>query len=87
MALPWTKAFIDPSELLGMPCGNATAVELGDCVDPTAADQVWGMIETLTLMGLYAFILFKASNMLSEGSELLLLVPSLAGLVGERVDH
>lgn len=30
----------------------------------------------------YGFILFKASGLISEGSELLLLVPSLAGLVG-----
>lgn len=30
----------------------------------------------------YGYLLFKASNLISEGSELLLLVPSLAGLVG-----
>lgn len=30
----------------------------------------------------YGFVLFQASNMISEGSDLLLLVPSLAGLVG-----
>ena len=30
----------------------------------------------------YGYVLFRASNLISEGSELLLLVPSLAGLVG-----
>jgi len=30
----------------------------------------------------YGFVLFQASNLISEGSDLLLLVPSLAGLVG-----
>jgi Ca2+/Na+ antiporter len=30
----------------------------------------------------YGFVLYKASDMISEGSELLLLVPSMAGLVG-----
>ena len=33
----------------------------------------------------YGYILFMASNMLSDGSELLLLVPSLAGIVGSVV--
>jgi Ca2+/Na+ antiporter len=33
----------------------------------------------------YGYILFTASNMLSEGSELLLLVPSIAGIVGSVV--
>ena len=37
------------------------------------------------MMVVYAVVLFKASNMLSEGSELLLLVPSLAGIVGSVV--
>jgi len=34
------------------------------------------------LLFTYGFVLFKASNLISEGSDLLLLVPSLAGLVG-----
>ena len=34
---------------------------------------------------MYGWVLFYASNMLSEGSELLLLVPSLAGIVGSVV--
>ena len=39
----------------------------------------------LTLMAAYGFALFTASNMLADGSELLLLVPSLEGLVGSVV--
>ena len=30
----------------------------------------------------YGYVLFFASNMIAEGSDLLLLVPSMAGLVG-----
>lgn len=33
----------------------------------------------------YAYVLFQASNLISDGSELLLLVPSAAGLVGSIV--
>lgn len=36
----------------------------------------------LWLFGSYGYVLFRASGLISEGSELLLLVPSLAGLVG-----
>jgi hypothetical protein len=34
------------------------------------------------LFASYGYVLYYASNMISEGSELLLLVPSMAGLVG-----
>merc|ERR1711959_670570 len=33
----------------------------------------------------YAYILFLASNMISDGSELLMLIPSLKGIVGPVV--
>jgi len=36
-------------------------------------------------MAVYGFILFKASNLISDGSELLLLIPSVAGIVGSVV--
>jgi Ca2+/Na+ antiporter len=94
MSLPWGDAFIDPSDLLGCRTTDAsTCEELNGtaCLSPpwgedgARADWFWGLLEVLTLMALYGVILFKASNMLSEGSELLLLVPSLAGLVGSVV--
>ena len=94
MSLPWANAFIDPSALLGCSThDDETCTELNatKCLSPPwgsdgpQADWFFGMIEVLTLMGLYAYILSKASNMLSEGSELLLLVPSLSGLVGSVV--
>merc|ERR1719163_640115 len=34
---------------------------------------------------IYAYVLFQASNLISDGSELLLLVPAVAGLVGSVV--
>jgi hypothetical protein len=68
-----SKAFIDPNDLLG----NDASISEGD--------WWWGMIEVLSLMLVYGVILFKASNMLAEGSELLLLVPSISGIVGSVV--
>mmetsp|Transcript_24810 Transcript_24810/g.50851 ORF Transcript_24810/g.50851 Transcript_24810/m.50851 type:complete len:561 (+) Transcript_24810:129-1811(+) len=47
-------------------------------IDPSAVGStglVWLLIS-------YGYILYYASNLISEGSDLLLLVPSLAGLVG-----
>jgi hypothetical protein len=38
----------------------------------------------LFLLAVYGFILFKASNLISDGSELLLLVPSLKGVRAPR---
>ena len=39
----------------------------------------------LFLFFAYSFILFKGANMISDGSELLLLVPQWAGLIGSVV--
>lgn len=44
-----------------------------------------GFVQVLFLGVVYGFVLFKSSNLISDGSELLLLVPSLAGLVGSVV--
>jgi Ca2+/Na+ antiporter len=50
-----------------------------------SGDWLWGLLEVFGLMAVYGYVLFFASNQLSEGSELLLLVPSLAGIVGSVV--
>lgn len=44
-----------------------------------------GLIQVCTLGLLYGYGLFYAANLISDGSELLLLVPSMAGLVGSVV--
>ena len=44
-----------------------------------------GTTGLLWLLVSYGYVLFMASNLISEGSDLLLLVPSLAGLVGGLV--
>jgi len=55
-------------------------------IDPNDfVDQSGGWIKILFLMAVYGFILFKASNLISDGSELLLLIPSVAGIVGSVV--
>jgi len=52
-------------------------------VDPSTLEDDPGKIVFLMLV--YGFILFKASNLISDGSELLLLIPSVAGIVGSVV--
>jgi hypothetical protein len=44
-----------------------------------------GMVQILVLMAVYGFVLSKAGELISNGSELLLLVPSIAGAVGSIV--
>ena len=85
-----SKAFIPPGDLLGCYV-DMTGVEEGEdgivkCLAPfSEPDWYWGLIQVMMLMLGYGYVLFYASNMLSEGSELLLLVPSLSGLVGSVV--
>jgi Ca2+/Na+ antiporter len=50
-------------------------------IDPEAV----GLTGLIWLLFTYGFVLYKASNFISEGSDLLLLVPSLAGFVGGTV--
>jgi len=45
----------------------------------------YGLFQLLFLALCYGFILMQASNTISDGSELLLLVPSVAGIVGSVV--
>jgi len=51
----------------------------------TLVDEEGAVFKILFLMAVYGFILFKASNLISDGSELLLLIPSVAGIVGSVV--
>ena len=55
-------------------------------IDPKQLeDQPCALLKILFLMAAYGFVLFKASNLISDGSELLLLIPSVAGIVGSVV--
>jgi Ca2+/Na+ antiporter len=45
----------------------------------------YGFVQLLFLGGVYGYILMFGSNMIKDGSELLLLIPSLAGVVGSIV--
>eukprot|EP00916_Digyalum_oweni_P015940 GHVL01026159.1.p1 GENE.GHVL01026159.1~~GHVL01026159.1.p1 ORF type:complete len:558 (-),score=105.83 GHVL01026159.1:995-2668(-) len=47
--------------------------------------NIYGFIQVCFLAGTYGYILFNASNLISDGSELLLLVPSISGMVGSIV--
>ncbi len=82
-----SSAFIAPDELTGCNTTHfANGTEVVHCLRPFEnGDWAWGMIQVLSLMMVYGYVLFYASNMLSEGSELLLLVPSIAGIVGSVV--
>jgi len=55
-------------------------------VDPEdCPEDAYGFVQVLFLGAVYGFILFKSSNLIADGSELLLLVPSIAGVVGSVV--
>ncbi|CEG41369.1 ca2 :cation antiporter family [Plasmopara halstedii] len=55
-------------------------------IDPKdLPDDSFGLIQVLFLGVVYGYVLFNASNLISDGSELLLLVPSMAGIVGSVV--
>uniref|UniRef100_A0A0G4FE07 EF-hand domain-containing protein n=1 Tax=Chromera velia CCMP2878 TaxID=1169474 RepID=A0A0G4FE07_9ALVE len=54
-------------------------------IDPASLEGDYAFVQVLFLGAVYGYILFYASNLISSGSELLLLVPSLAGLVGSVV--
>ena len=75
-----SRAFIDTDDLPG-------CIEVDGDVDCSFGNEGWGwgLIQVLSIMGAYGLILFNASNMLSNGSELLLLVPSMSGIVGSVV--
>jgi Ca2+/Na+ antiporter len=49
------------------------------------ASAVSGLVQVLTLLAVYGFVLYTASGLIAEGSELLLLVPSLRNIVGSVV--
>jgi len=51
----------------------------------TLPDDGYGLVQLFFLTLVYGCVLYFASNMISDGSELLLLIPSLAGIVGSVV--
>jgi hypothetical protein len=60
---------------------------LSDCFIDAASlpEGAYGFAQLMFLFVGYGYILMVSSNMISDGSELLLLVPSLAGIVGSIV--
>jgi len=56
-----------------------------DAVLPFLAPEECTSMQVTVLTGIYGYVLFTAAGMIGDGSELLLLVPSLAGLVGSIV--
>jgi Ca2+/Na+ antiporter len=51
----------------------------------TLPDGPYGLIQLMTLLFYYGYILYVSANMIGDGSELLLLVPKYAGVVGSCV--
>lgn len=55
-------------------------------VDPEQLPEGFGgMVQILFLSLVYGYLLFMGANLISDGSELLLLIPSLSGIVGSVV--
>eukprot|EP00730_Choanoeca_flexa_P013326 TRINITY_DN5196_c0_g1_i1.p1 TRINITY_DN5196_c0_g1~~TRINITY_DN5196_c0_g1_i1.p1 ORF type:complete len:583 (+),score=148.80 TRINITY_DN5196_c0_g1_i1:29-1777(+) len=82
------KLFVDPTTLPGGEhCGgNVTVYHEVFPDDPIyCAGSGFGFVQVLFLMCAYGYVLFFSSNLISDGSELLLLVPSLRGIVGSVV--
>eukprot|EP00051_Salpingoeca_urceolata_P022048 m.352557 g.352557 ORF g.352557 m.352557 type:complete len:639 (-) comp19903_c6_seq3:847-2763(-) len=76
------KLFVDPSALPGGDTCNAThfGIEHDFC-----DQKAFGGVQVFFLMAVYGYVLSWASNLISDGSELLLLVPSMRGIVGTVV--
>ena len=53
--------------------------------DPATMTGVTGGFQMFILLCAYGYVLAVAASMISEGSELLLLIPSLTGTVGSIV--
>ncbi|KAA8492442.1 Sodium/calcium exchanger NCL2 [Porphyridium purpureum] len=78
--LPGGKEFLETCAAAGkneelramLRCGSSTAAMLG-------------FFQSVLLMVVYGYVLYTASNMIADGSELLLLVPSLRNVVGSVV--
>ena len=82
--------FIDTADLPGCTHRHHRNHHTGEIIselDCSYGNEGWsqGLIQTLSIMCAYGLILYNASNMLSNGSELLLLVPSISGIVGSVV--
>ena len=60
---------------------------LGNTERPRYAlpDDGYGFFQLMFLLAVYGCILFYAANMIGDGSELLLLIPSIAGIVGSCI--
>ena len=51
----------------------------------TLPNDCYGLFQLMSIGLVYGYLLMYAGNLISDGSELLLLVPSLAGVVGTIV--
>lgn len=80
------KCFVDPDILPGgslcLAAGNGS--DAGG-VNIDCDDKFYGGVQVVCLMCIYAYVLSWSSNMISDGSELLLLVPSWRDVVGTVV--
>eukprot|EP00656_Telonema_subtile_P001705 TRINITY_DN10741_c0_g2_i1.p1 TRINITY_DN10741_c0_g2~~TRINITY_DN10741_c0_g2_i1.p1 ORF type:complete len:516 (-),score=129.36 TRINITY_DN10741_c0_g2_i1:27-1574(-) len=66
--------------------GGGFSVTMGIYIDVSEfPDNGYGMVQLLFLLVVYGIILFVASNLIGDGAELLLLVPSISGIVGSIV--
>ena len=67
-----SHAFIPPDDLMGCSSlpGKPGEEDIVTCLPPSLeAEWLWGMVQALSLLLVYGFVLFNASNMLSTGSE------------------
>lgn len=75
------------SSIRNLQTDDASSFEMTDLfIDVySLPDDGYGFFQLLFLTLVYGFILFTAANLISDGSEFLLLIPSISGMVGSIV--
>jgi Ca2+/Na+ antiporter len=65
--------------------GSVNGASELDYVDDLCSNTVGGFFQVMLLLVVYGAVLFKSADVLSEGSELLMFVPSIKDVVGSIV--
>jgi len=75
----------DNSNFLETLMGSVNGASELDYVDDLCSNTVGGFFQVMLLLVVYGAVLFKSADVLSEGSELLMFVPSIKDVVGSIV--
>eukprot|EP00042_Codosiga_hollandica_P030140 m.173729 g.173729 ORF g.173729 m.173729 type:complete len:609 (-) comp53275_c1_seq1:41-1867(-) len=86
MGTTLSNLFVDPTTLYGgVNCFQPDSTNTSIPLPCDHENRGYGFVQVLFLLLIYAYILSWSSNMISDGSELLLLLPEWKGIVGTVV--